>query len=526
MFMYKVLITTAGIGQRLGHLTKFTNKALVRVGKKPALAYVIESYAEDVPIVIVTGHFGAQVKEFVELAYPERKNIEFVQVDKYEGEGTSLGYSMLAARDLLQCPFVYHASDTIVVHPVPKPKKNWIGGYKGDADTTQYTSWQIMDESTLALSDKGAMDFDYLHIGLVGVNDYKQFWDTLERLYRENANDSNLNDCRVIVEMINQKTPFDIVNFPVWHDVGNVDSLHHSRAQIPDKFQNLDKVDESIFLFDKFVIKFFVNEKNVSERVARGKLLRGLTPVIEGVTKNFYRYAFVPGSLYSRVATPKNFKHFLEWVKANLWKKRQEVSDAEFKKVCHDFYKKKTKERVAKFLKFGALSDEAHIINGEKVPSIKEMFEIIDFDYLTNAEQYQFHGDLVLDNIVKTVSGYCLMDWRQNFGGLLKAGDMYYDLAKLNHNLTVNHDVVLDNGFSVKVSGSFIVCDILRKDNLVRCEAVLHDFIRTEGFDMNKVALLTPLIWLNMSPLHHHPFNLFLYYFGKVNLWRALQKKT
>ena len=521
---YKVLITTAGIGQRLGLLTKFTNKALVRVGKKPALKGFIEAYPPDVPLVIVTGHFADQVKDFVALAYPERKNIEFVEVDKYEGEGTSLGYSMLAAKDRLQCPFIFHASDTIILHPVPKPEKNWIGGYKGDVDASQYASWQAVDESTLTFSDKGAMDFDYLHIGLVGVNDHKKFWEILERSYRENPNDSALNDCRVIVQMIQQKIPFDIVNFPVWYDVGNVTALHQARERMPDKFHNLDKVEESIFLFDRFVVKFFADEKNVAERVARGKLLNGLVPEIEGETRNFYRYKFVPGSVYSRVATPHDFLKFLAWARSNLWGKEREIDDAGFKKVCRDFYEKKTKERVAKFLEFNEISDEAHVINGEHVPSVQEMLAMVDFDYLSAAEQYRFHGDLVLDNIVRTASGYCLMDWRQNFGGLLRAGDMYYDLAKLNHNLTVNHDVVLDNGFNVKVAGSSIVCDILRKDNLVRCQEVLREFIREGGLDLKKVELLTPIIWLNMAPLHHHPFNLFLYYFGKLNLWRVLQK--
>jgi len=521
---YKVLITTAGVGQRLGALTQFTNKALVRVGKKPSLSYVIESYAENVPLVIVTGYFGDQVKDFVKLAYPDRKNIEFVEVDKYEGEGTSLGYSMLAAEEYLQCPFIYHASDTIVVHPVPQPVKNWIGGYKGDVDTTQYASWQVVDETTLTFSDKGAMDFDYLHIGLVGVNNYKKFWEILERLYHKNPNDSTLNDCQVIVEMIKEKSSFDIVNFPIWYDVGNVTALHNTREQMPDKFHNLDKVDESIFLFDKFIIKFFANEKNISDRVARGKLLNGLVPVIEGETKNFYRYKFVPGLLYSRVATPRDFKEFLGWAKSNLWKKTSEVSDTEFKNVCLDFYQKKTKERVAKFMEANSLSDEAHVINGEQVPSVREMLEMIDFNYLAEAEQYQFHGDFLLDNIIKTRDGYCLVDWRQNFGGLLKAGDMYYDLAKLNHNLTVNHDIVMDNGFTVKAAGSSITCDILRKDNLVKCQEILRDFIREEGLDMKKVEFLTPIIWLNMAPLHHHPFNLFLYYYGKLNLWRAIQK--
>lgn len=521
---YKVLITTAGIGQRLGFLTKFTNKALVRVGKKPALAYVIEAYPEDVPLVIVTGYFADQVKDFVQLAYPERKNIEFVEVDKYEGEGTSLGYSMLAAKDRLQCPFVFHASDTIVVHPVPKPDKNWIGGYKGEVDSSQYASWQIIDETTLTFSEKGAMDFDYLHIGLIGVKDYKSFWGILERLYKNNPNDSSLNDCRVLVEMIKQKNSFDIVNFPVWYDAGNVSSLHYAREHVSDKFHNLDKVDESIFLFEKFIIKFFAKAKNVTERVERGKLLNGLVPPIEGQAKNFYRYKFVPGSLYARVATPKDFKEFLAWAKTNLWKKAHEVGDAEFKKVCRDFYEKKTKERVVQFMEFNSISDEKHVINGEEVPTIAEMLSKVDFDYLSNAGQRQFHGDFILDNIVKTRDGYCLVDWRQDFGGLRSAGDMYYDLGKLNHNLTLNHDIVLDNGFNIRVAGNSITCDIMRKDNLVRCQEVLRDFIREEGLDMKKVELLTPIIWLNMSPLHHHPFNLFLYYYGKLNLWRAIQK--
>ena len=44
MAEYKVLITTSGIGSRLGNLTEYTNKGLVRVGKKPSISYIIESY--------------------------------------------------------------------------------------------------------------------------------------------------------------------------------------------------------------------------------------------------------------------------------------------------------------------------------------------------------------------------------------------------------------------------------------------------------------------------------------------------
>ncbi len=43
MVEYKILITASGVGQRLGDLTKYTNKSLVKVGKKPSISYIIEN---------------------------------------------------------------------------------------------------------------------------------------------------------------------------------------------------------------------------------------------------------------------------------------------------------------------------------------------------------------------------------------------------------------------------------------------------------------------------------------------------
>jgi len=519
---YKVLITTSGIGQRLGDLTNYTNKSLVRVGKKPALSYIIESYSEDVSFVITVGYFGDQVRDFIKLAYPKRK-VEFVEVDTYDGPGSSLGYSMLRAKDKLQCPFIYHACDTIITEKVSYPEENWIGGHQG-SDTSQYASWKILNNQVLSFSDKGAIDFDYIHIGLVGVKDYQDYWRLLEELYKEDSANSALNDCRVIVKMLENKNHFKLIEFSWWFDIGNTAVLHHARKTIGDHFDNLDKVDESIFLFDDFVIKFFADEKIAKNRVERARILNGLVPKVDAATKNFYRYNYVGGNLYSRVVNPGDFRNFLEWSKNNLWKRNEEVNPDKFKKICFDFYHAKTKQRIDKFLKANRIEDKPHVINGEPVPSIKDVLKKIDFDWLATADQYNFHGDFILDNILKTADGYCLLDWRQDFGGLLKAGDMYYDLAKLNHNLTVNHDIINQNLFSIEINDDLVKCDILRKENLVACQKVLLEFLKKENYNYKKVKLLTALIWLNMSPLHHHPFNLFLFYFGKLNLWRAIQE--
>ncbi|MFZ2187703.1 MAG: nucleoside-diphosphate-sugar pyrophosphorylase [Candidatus Moraniibacteriota bacterium] len=520
----KVLITTSGRGARLGEITQYTNKSLVKVGKKPAISYIIEQYPKNTEFVITVGYFGNQVKDFLGLVYPDRK-FKFVEVDKYEGKGSSLGYSLLQAASQLQCPFIYHACDTIVAGKrIPAPKTNWIGGFRGEG-SSHYASFDAVDGKVQQMYDKGMIDPDFLHIGLVGVQEYKSFWENLKELYKKNPGNSALNDVEVISMMIGTGSEFGVIEFEKWYDIGNVESLNRARTEIEDSFRILDKSDESIFIFDKFVVKFFFDENVVAQRVARGEILHGLVPDIEGATKNFYRYKYAKGHLYSKVATPIDFSCFLEWSKKNLWKPSKEVSAEAFNKICYDFYYTKTVDRVEKFLASRKVKDTEIVINGEKVPTIEKMLKMIDFAGLCDAEQSGFHGDFILDNLLKSKNGYVLLDWRQNFGGLLKSGDLYYDLAKLNHNLTVNHEIVNSDLFTIEIGKDEVICDIFRKENLVQCQKALFEFLEKKGYNTRKVKILTALIWLNMSPLHHHPFDLFLFYFGKLNLWRALNEK-
>ena len=519
---YKVLITTSGTGSRLGDISKYTNKALARVGKKPVISYIIDSYPVETPFVVTIGYFGDHVRDFLTLTYPER-NFTFVEIDKFIGDGSSLGYSMLQARDHLQCPFIFHASDTMVEGEIVAPTENWIGVYKGE-DATQYSSWRIESDGKLVFQERGATTFDVLHIGLIGIFEYKKFWEQLESLYAENTNDQTLNDCKVLVKMLASGSRCTLRHFPVWYDTGNLPALARARAEATDHFDNLDKLDESIFLFDTFVVKFFHDENSVTERVERARTLGNLVPTIEDSRKNFYRYSYANGRTYADVATPASFVEFLLWAKTYLWKPVRVANDATFAAICRDFYVEKTKKRVAQFLAQHNLKDEEHVINGESVPTIAAMLEMLDVEWLTTVPQYQFHGDFILDNTIKTDTGYTLIDWRQNFGGLLTAGDRYYDLAKLNHNLTVNHEVVAKNQFSIQVEpGNVVTCDIHRKNNLVECQELLFAFIESEGLDADRVRLLTSICWLNMSPLHHDPYNQFLYYFSKLHLWRALK---
>ena len=97
MKKFKILITTSGIGSRLGELTDYINKSLVRIGNKPALSLIIENYPQDSEFIITLGHYGQHVKEFLNVTYPDH-NFVFVHVDNYQGPGSSLGYSIIQAK--------------------------------------------------------------------------------------------------------------------------------------------------------------------------------------------------------------------------------------------------------------------------------------------------------------------------------------------------------------------------------------------------------------------------------------------
>ena len=101
---YKVVILTAGQGVRLRPETDNFNKALITIGNKTALSRIIENLPEDVEIVLANNYKEDQIKDFVEIAYPDRE-FDFVHVDK-TGEGYGPGYALLACKGHLQCPFI------------------------------------------------------------------------------------------------------------------------------------------------------------------------------------------------------------------------------------------------------------------------------------------------------------------------------------------------------------------------------------------------------------------------------------
>ena len=243
------------------------------------------------------------------------------------------------------------------------------------------------------------------------------------------------------------------------------------------------------------------------------------------------------GDALSNVANTTNFSLLLEHLK-NFWQeidlKGQHTDNKgliPFWDACGQFYEDKTKKRINQHFRIFEQIDQPEIINDIETPTVNEIMSQLDWNWLcTGIPSERFHGDLHFENILlEERDGYSFfkftfLDWRQDFGGLLEYGDIYYDLAKLNHGIIISHEIIDKELFSHSISNDVVKFDFLRKNVSVELERMFEKFIIEEGYEYRKVQYLTYLIFLNIASLHHYPYGLLLFHLGKLGLWKLLQE--
>ena len=74
----KAIILAAGLGSRLGDLTKDKPKSLIKVNGKPIIKYQIDAYlnAGISEVLIVTGYKSVELENYIKINYS--KNIKFI----------------------------------------------------------------------------------------------------------------------------------------------------------------------------------------------------------------------------------------------------------------------------------------------------------------------------------------------------------------------------------------------------------------------------------------------------------------
>ena len=88
---YKLCILAAGKGTRNTTVDSL-HKSLLPLENKAVISHIIKSVPESVEIVIAVGYQADQVISYVKEVFP-RRDITFVTVENYEGQGSGPGLS-------------------------------------------------------------------------------------------------------------------------------------------------------------------------------------------------------------------------------------------------------------------------------------------------------------------------------------------------------------------------------------------------------------------------------------------------
>ena len=522
----KIFIPCAGVGSRIAAYTRYRNKALLTLGNAAAITRIIEKFEKNIPIVIAVGYQKEILKEYLSFAHGNRQ-IEFVDVDKYEGNGSGLGYTMLAAKELLNEEFIFIPNDTIIenenIQLDPSIEGNWFGVYKkvlGDGiDRQHYRCVLPKGPKKNSIAPKGILS-DEIYMGLCGIKDHTAFWVAMENPDAILEGESFA---------LNSLSETKAVYFKNWVDTGNLESLSRATEQFKSVDHNiLNKEDEAIWLFEDIVIKHHKDKQFISDRIKRLDYIDAeLTPNLISVGSTMFKYKKVPGKVLSKTDSIIDYQKTLDEVNLKLWS-HKEKSGKNKKAILEKFYFIKTQERRQHFLDRFQSKDEEVVINGLKCGRVDKLLKKICWESIYKSAVFsRFHGDFHPENIIMDNLGNVkLLDWRQNFTeGEYEFGDLYYDLAKFMHGLIVDHNKVNLEKFTVKfVTATEIIIDI--ETSFIKSQLLntFEDWVTLSGYDIELVRLHTSLIFINIAGLHDYPYSQFLFFLGQFLLQNEIRR--
>jgi len=500
-----VLILCAGLGTRLKDLTKHINKVLLPINNVAILTHIINKFSSDYEFIITLGYKGDSIKEYCQIAHPNLK-FKFIDVNQFEGEGTGPGYSALMCHDYLQRPFYFITGDCVIDSPLPHLDGNWLGVYP-TSYPEKYSTINVDDNNNIiSLVNKSENGNDLAFIGLGCIFDYDIFWSELK---------NNLKNGELVYAFEDvKKYPSLKVKKLKWFDTGNLDDLSKTKDYFDDKPLSLQKnTGEITYNINGRFLKFIPNQTVLKDRVSRADKLKNLIPNNFGNTENFIYYDWMEGkSLYEH----NNFNYyvkFLDEFKKTL-KYSTEISTEEISK----FYIEKTKKRIELFLERNSEKyyTQRHFINDVSRPSLSEITDKIDYGAFKDNPSYSnFHGDLQFDNIIYNTNNneFYYIDWRDSFGDSTDTGDVYYDLSKLYGGLMIPYNIMKDENSITISEGMYSVSyDYKIPKDLSKFKIYYEKWLQENGFDLQKIKLITGLIYLNMSPLHDGNFGKMLWF--------------
>ena len=505
--MLTVLILAAGYGRRMGPFSRMVNKGLIPYDNKPLISHIMEKFDRDTKFVIACGHMGQQVKDYVSSVHTD-KQVVYVDIPDYSEGNTGPATTIQHCAKHINGPFFWLSCDTLFDFDISKHlDHNWIGVHPVNSDIAQDYCWIEREGETItAIKNKQPNNLAVdAFIGLMYCTD-TTYIDNLRAV-----------DAKEAYEGFGENLNLQAHTVRGWKDFGTYDKwVELSRGL---KEVSFPKPNEIFYKDNGRIIKFTVDSTLTDRKANRALINTDVMPADIRRSGQFLSYKYVEGDIIYSLLTTELFDKLLNWSMEKLWKPKWFPNT---KDICKDFYYKKTQDRLNQFrVKYNDWS-EPTVVNGVEVRPMEEYLKMIDWDSLFNNTKWAFiHGDFQFENVIYNPESdqFTCIDWRTDFGGD-SYGDMYYDLGKMLGGILLDYQAVKADKLEYREHNEIATlndCSIPGCDNYV---AQLGDFCRTAGLDLDKVSLLVPIIYLNMSPLHEAPFDKYLFALSQLQFAR------
>lgn len=499
-----VLILAAGLGTRLDNLTEHINKALLPINNRAIISHIIDKFPKEYEFIVAIGYKGESIKEYCYLSFPNHK-FTFVEIDNIVGDTSGPGYSALQCKQYLQRPFYITTCDCLIDSPMPHLDGNWLGVQR-TSYPEKYSTVKLDGNDIVEYSNKNENGFNMAFIGLAGIWDYNIFWEQLE---------VNITKGEIVSAFQNpMKYPTFKSKKLIWFDTGNLDDLNKTKEYFKDNPLSLQKNNSEItYKEGDTFIKFTPNNLVLKNRIIRANELKNKIPDNFNYTNNFISYQWQEGFTLYETDKVELYENFLNELKSNL-----ETIIPSSVEYINKFYVEKTQERLKMFLSKNGTKffTSTHNINGVEYQSMETILSKVDFNQFNSNPFYKlFHGDLQFDNIIynKREKKFTYIDWRESFGGYTSGGDIYYDLSKIYGGCIIPYDKMKNDDNITFTHGDYSVNYSFKiSENLIKFREIYEQWILDNGYDLNKVKLLTAIIFLNMSPLHDGKFGNMLWF--------------
>lgn len=511
--MLTVIILAAGYGRRMGPFARMVNKGLIPYDNKPLISHIMEKFDVDTKFVIACGHMGQQVKDYVSAVHTD-KQIVYVDIPDY-GEGTTGPATTIQhCAKHITGSFLWLSCDTLFDFDISKHfDHNWIGVHPVDSTIAQDYCWVEREgESITAIKNKQpsklAVD---AFIGLMYCTDTTY----IDNLKAVNAKEA--------YEGFNDNLKLQAHTVRGWKDFGTYDKWVELSRDL--KEVSFPKPNELFYHDNNKIVKFTVDSVLTDKKANRALLNPVCMP--DGIRRSgqFLVYNYVDGDIiYSQLDSMLMFR-LLEWAHNDLWKPKWFPNTEQ---ICKDFYYKKTKDRLAQFrVKYSDWSEPC-TVNGVPVRSIDYYLDKIDWDWLCKTTQWAFiHGDFQFENVIYNPESdeFTCIDWRTDFGGD-SYGDLYYDLAKMLGGILLDYQAVKADKLEYTEESDNATLNDCGIEHAQIYSAMIEDYCKEKDLDFNKVKLLVPIIYLNMSPLHDAPFDKYLFALSQLYFSLILDEHT